>query len=91
MAQTLISGQAKPVAATANVKSSTGTLLGVFVSVADTTPTLALYDSATTTTTVPLIATFTPVAGTWYPMPIGFGSGLYAVLGGNVSCTFVYV
>jgi len=91
MSQTLISGQAKPVAATGNVKSSTGTLLGVFVSDANTTPTLAIYDSATTTTTLPLIGTFTPVSATWYPMPIGFSSGLYVVISGVVNCTFVYV
>jgi hypothetical protein len=29
-------------------------------------------------------------AGTWLPMPIGFASGVYIVVGGTLSATVVY-
>jgi hypothetical protein len=84
-------GVAKVVSATGNIKSSQGGLLGIFVSAASATPTITVYNSATTTTTDPLFTVFTPVAGTWYPMPVAFADGLYIVISGTVSATVSYV
>jgi hypothetical protein len=48
------------------------------------------YDDAATGTTTKLVDTFTPVAGTWYPMPFAFSKGLNVVIGGTVSATVGY-
>ena len=83
------------IAATTNLKTSAGKLKGIFVSAASSTPTITIYDSATTTTTKTIISVFTPVAATMYPlMPseggIFFSSGLYVVISGTVAATFIY-
>lgn len=74
------------VAATANIKATGGVMLGVFVS-SSTSGTLAFYDSATTTTSTPVVPVFSATAGTWYPLPFGFSSGLYVVVGGTLTAT----
>lgn len=77
----------KQISASGNVKSGSGGMLGIFVSAASGTPTITIYDDAGTGTTSKLVDTFTPVAGTWYPLPFGFSAGLNVVLGGTVSAT----
>ena len=84
-------GAFKQLAASANVKSSQGALLGIFVSAATTTPTITIYDDTATGTTTKIVDTFTPVAGTWYPIPVSFATGLYVVISGTVSATVSYV
>ncbi len=79
------------VSATGNVAPQAGSLIGVFVSAASSTPTITVYDSSTTTTTKKMVDTFTPVAGTWYPMPFATTEGIYVVIGGTVSATFSFV
>lgn len=83
-------GQPKLVTASGNVRASQGALLGIWVSAASATPTLAVYDDAATGTTTKIIDTFTPVAGTWYLMPIGVSNGINVVVGGTVSATVVH-
>lgn len=75
------------ISASANIAAGNGFLGGIFVSAASGSPTLTVYDSATTTTSVKIVDTFTPVGATFYPMPARFQSGCYVVIGGTVSCT----
>jgi hypothetical protein len=84
-------GAPKVVSASGNVKVGSGALLGIFVSAASSTPTIAVYDDAATGTTTKIVDTFTPVAGTWYPLPIGVNAGINVVIGGTVSATVVRV
>ena len=82
-------GGYKQISATGNVSPIGCKLLGIFVS-ASTVGTVTIYDSATTTTTTKVVDTVTLTAGTWLPMPIGFASGVYIVVGGTLSATVVY-
>lgn len=77
----------RQISASANLRSTSGGMLGIFVSAASATPTITIYDDASTGTTTKLVDTFTPVAGTWYPLPFAFANGLNVVLGGTVSAT----
>ena len=78
----------KQIAASANCKADQGALRGIFVSAASATPTITVYDSATTTTTVPIVTVFTPAAATFYSMgDLAFSNGCYVVISGTVSCT----
>jgi hypothetical protein len=80
---------AGPISATANIQPTPGILHGVFVSAASSTPTITIYDSATTTTSTTIISVFTPVAGTYYPLgDLFFKNGCYVVISGTVSATF---
>lgn len=81
----------KQIAASANVKAGQGAMLGIFVSAASATPTITVYDDAAAGTATKIVDTFTPVAGTWYPLPFTFGTGLNIVLGGTVSATVSFV
>ena len=83
------------IAATTNLKTSAGKLKGIFVSAASSTPTITIYDSATTTTTKTIISVFTPTAATMYPLMstdggIFFSNGLYVAIDGTVAATFIY-
>lgn len=81
------SGTPKNLSSSANVTARAGTLVGIWVSSASATPTLAVYDSATTTTTAIIANTFTPAAATFYPLPFMFTNGCYVVISGTVDCT----
>lgn len=83
-------GIAKPLSATANVKSGQGAMLGVLCT-STTSGTLTFYDSATTTTTNPLTGTLTLTAGQYYPIPATFADGLYVVLANTATFTVFYV
>jgi hypothetical protein len=84
-------GAFKQIAASGNVKSSQGAMLGIFVSAASATPTITVYDDPAAGTTTKIVDTFTPVAGTWYPIPVTFATGLNIVIAGTVSATVSYV
>lgn len=75
------------VSATGNIRAVPCQLGGVFVSSASASPSITIYDSATTTTTSKIVDTFTPLAGTYYPLPYSLQSGCYVVIAGTVSCT----
>ena len=81
------------ITATANIKPAAGKLKAIFVSAASGTPTITVYDSASTTTTKTILSVFTPTAATNYIFPIDgvfFNSGLYVVISGTVSATIIY-
>lgn len=82
-------GNYKNVSATANIKPVDGAMLGVFCSSITSTPTLQLYDSATTTTTLPITGVITLTAGTFYQIPVCFLNGLCAVISGTANITVV--
>ncbi|HDR9497601.1 TPA: hypothetical protein QDC06_000803 [Burkholderia cepacia] len=81
----------KQITANGNVCANDGILGGIFVSSASGTPTITVYDDQATGTTTKIVDTFTPVAGTWYPLPFAFSKGLNVVIGGTVSATVGYV
>ena len=83
-------GGYKNITATGNVAPIGSKLLGIFVASASSTPTIAVYDSATTTTTDPIAATFTPSAGTFYTIPAATEAGIYIVIGGTVNATVFF-
>lgn len=74
------------IAASALIQSGSGKLIGIFVASASATPTIKVWDNTAGSTTV-LINTFTPVAGTFYPIPAKFKTGLYVTISGTVDCT----
>jgi len=80
--------------ATANVKAYQGKLKGIMVTAASSTPTITVHDSATTTTTKPILKVFTPTAATNYNFAgsdgIFFTNGLYVVISGTVAMTIIY-
>lgn len=82
-----IFGTPKNISATANVMPRSGYITGIWVSSASATPTIAVYDSATTTTTTIIANTFTPIGGTWNPIPFRANAGVYVVISGTVDCT----
>lgn len=88
--------QFKQLSATTQVKVGAGKIKGIFVSAASATPTIAVYDSAASSTSDPkLIDTFTPAAATMYPLSgddggVWFNKGMYVVIGGTVSATIIY-
>ncbi len=69
-----------------------GTLGGIFVSAASSTPTLTVQDAASAQAANgnAIVHTFTPSAATWYAMPFGFSSGLQVISGGAVSYTVAW-
>ena len=75
--------------ATANVKSSSGAMIGFYVN-STTVGTIQFYDSASTTTTVPISGLITPAIGMNY-FPVAFANGLYAVIGGTLNVTISWV
>ena len=81
--------------ATAQVKIGLGKLKSIFVS-SGTAPTVAVYDSATASTSDPvIIATFTPVTAGLYNLTgddggVGFSRGLYVVVGGTSPVVSVF-
>lgn len=60
-------------------------LLGVFVSQASNTPTLAISDDFS-----PIMAQLTPVAGTFYRLPCVIDGQLAVAIGGTVDCTVFF-
>lgn len=83
----------KAISATTQVKPAAGKLKGIFVSAASSTPTITVYDSATYSTSDPVIlATFTPAAATNHNFYDGIycKNGLYVVISGTVNATIAF-
>ena len=80
------------ISATTLLKQQAGKIKGIFVSAASSTPTIAIYDAQTASTSIKVIDTFTPVAATNYNFMDGINTefGIYIVVGGTVSCTVYY-
>lgn len=68
--------------ATKTVATGAGTLLGIFVASASATPTLKIQDGSQT-----IVNTFTPIAGSWYPIPARFSTSCVITVGGTVDAT----
>ena len=68
------------------LRSGATNLLGIWVSNASSTPTLEVLN-ATTSGTGTVVGVFTPVAGTFYPLPGALPTGLVILCGGSVSGT----
>ena len=84
-------GGYKEIDATGVVSPIRGDLIGIFVSVASDTPTITIGDSATGTPPYDfIISSFTPVAGTFYPIPASYNTGLYIAIGGTVTATVIF-
>ena len=60
-------------------------LLGIFVSSASSTPTLAVSDGSTT-----VVNTFTPAAATFYRIPAEVTTSLKVTVSGTVDCCLFY-
>ena len=65
-----------------------GSILG-FLCTSSSSGTLALYDNPTAGSGNNILPTMNLVAGTFYPFPAKYGSGLYATFGGTASVTFL--
>lgn len=81
--------------ASIQLKIGPGKYRGGFVSAASSTPKITVYDSATSSTSDPvMILEVVPTVGMWLAAPdpdgAGFTNGLYAVISGTVSVTFYY-
>jgi len=71
----------KNITSTTTVFTGIGGILGIFVSSASSTPTIKVQDGSTT-----MVNTFTPVAGTFYPIPAKFSTSLVVTISGTVDC-----
>jgi len=69
----------KNITATTTVKTGTGGVLGIFVSIAGGT--IKVSDGATT-----IVNTFTPTGATFYPIPAQFGTSLVVTITGTIDC-----
>ena len=91
MAQYVVeAGNGTNIIASAQIASGIGRLMGIWVSSASATPTIKVWDSLTAAGGI-IANTFTPAAGTYYPIPVRFGTGLYVTISGTIDCTVVYV
>lgn len=72
--------------ASAQISNAAGDLLGIWVSSASATPTIKVWNNAAATGDV-IANTFTPLAGSFYPMPFQFNKGLFVTISGTVDCT----
>lgn len=75
-----------PFSASGTLKTGPGQLGGIFVSSVSGFPTITLYDG-TSASGATIVAQFSPIAGTPYPFPCRFSTGLYAAIGGTVNAT----
>lgn len=70
------------ISSTTTIYTGTGSILGIFVSSASSSPTITVSDGSST-----MVAQFIPVSATFYPMPGRFGTSLVVTIGGTVNCT----
>lgn len=80
------SGNYRNITSSTQIRSGQGALMGIFVASASATPTIKVWDSLSASGNV-LVNTFTPVGGTYYPIPGSFGTGLFVTISGTVDCT----
>lgn len=82
------SGYFGGITSSTNVSNQRTRCQGIFCASASSTPTIAVYDSATTGTGTTIVATFTPSGGTFYKIPALALNGVYIQIGGTVNCSF---
>ena len=78
-------GQPTAISASALIKTGNGVLLSVFCS-SSSSGTCTVYDNTSAASPV-VVAQFTLVAGTNYPLDLVFNTGLYVALGGTAAVT----
>ena len=82
------------ITASHQIKIGLTVLKGIFISAASSTPTITVYDSGTANTNDPVIlGVFTPTSPsnfTFTANGITASKGLYAVLSGTVTATFIF-
>lgn len=77
-------------AASGNIKSSQGGLIGFYVN-STSSGVVQFYDDAATGTSVPITGAITPAIG-WQTLPVTFSNGLNMVLNsGSINVTIAYV
>lgn len=76
----------KNISASTLIRTGAGRLAGIFVASASATPTIKVWDQTTAATPI-VVNTFTPLAGSFYPMPCALVNGLFITIGGTVDCT----
>ena len=76
------------ISATTTVRTGAGYLTGIFVASASATPVITVYDNTSAATLI--VNAFTPIGGTFYPMPCTFQTGLHVVISGTVDCTVMW-
>ena len=82
-------GTYQAISSSTAVLSGPGYILGIFVTAASDTPTLKVWDSLSAAGGV-VADTWTPAAGTFYPIPARVGTGIYVTISGTVACTVIY-
>lgn len=85
----IAAGQHARRTASGSVKTTSGVLLGFYVA-STTAGTIQFYDDAAAGIALPITGLITPAIG-WHELPVGFGSGLNAVIGGVLDVTIVYL
>lgn len=75
------------ITATGQVKGANGKMLGFFV--ASGTPTVKLWDNATTGSGTVLLNTMQTTAATWYAFPASFANGVHATVAGAGDISFI--
>lgn len=83
------SGNPQRLTASGQVSGQPSSLMGIFVASASNTPTLQVLNSLAAGGAV-LVNTFTPIAGTFYPLPFQASIGLFVVISGTVDCTVAF-
>jgi hypothetical protein len=78
----------KNLSASALVRTGAGQLLGIFVA-SSSSGTVKLWDNTSAATTV-IINTTSVAAGTFYPVPATFSTGLYVTIGGTADITVFF-
>lgn len=70
------------------VRAVPGDLCGIFVA-SSSAGTIKLWDNTAGSGAV-LVNTFTATAGTWYPVPVRFGTALFITVGGTIDYTVIF-
>ena len=91
MASSMQNYGSKPdISASANICPTACNIGGIFVSSVTGSPTITIYDSATTTTTKKVVSSFVPIAGIMYPFPLAMTDGIYIVITGTIVCNVLF-
>jgi len=70
------------ITSTTTIYPSNCIMLGIFVAQASSTPTISVTDGSST-----VVASFVPIAGSFYPIPAQLNTSLRVTISGTVNCT----
>lgn len=77
------------ISASGQVMTVACSLMGIFVASASASPTIKVWDSLSAAGRI-CVNTFTPLPGTFYPIPGAMSIGIFVTLSGTVDCTVFY-